>query len=201
MTRTFIFDLGNVIVPFDINIGLENVANVCDLSNEEIRERLFAGQFSQDYHSGKTSEQEFYESVQKSLNLRLNFEEFADAWNTIFSPEPIIPDEFIEKLSRKYRLIVLSDTNKLHFEFIRENYPVLRHFNDFVLSHEVGSQKPSPEIFDAAIEKAKCLPEECFYTDDNKTYTEKARDFGINAVQFISFDQFEEVLRSRRLVN
>ena len=116
-------------------------------------------------------------------------------------PEPLIPDEFVEKPSRKYRLIILSDTNKLHFEFIRENYSILSHFYDFVLSHEVGSQKPSPEIFEAAIKKAKCLPEECFYIDDNKTYTEKAREMGINAVQFISAEQFKEELQSRRLID
>lgn len=201
MIKTFIFDLGNVIVPFDIEIGIGNVSKICDLGNDEIREKLFGGKFSQDYHSGKISEKEFYKSVKKSLNLRISFEEFVDAWNSIFLPEPILTDELIGRLAQKYRLIILSDTNKLHFEFIKQKFSVLRHFDDFVLSHEVGAQKPSFQIFEVAIEKARCSPKECFYTDDNKNYVEKARELGINAVQFISAEQLEADLQSRDLLN
>ena len=72
--KTFIFDLGNVIVPFDINIGIEKAAAFSDSSDDEIREKFFSGKFNQDYHSGKISEEEFYKSIKKSLDLRISFE-------------------------------------------------------------------------------------------------------------------------------
>lgn len=201
MIKTIIFDLGNVIIPFDINTGVENAAKFSDSSDDEIREKFFDGKLSQDYHSGKISEDKFYESVKKSLDLRMSFQQFVDAWNSIFLSETILPDGLLEKLAQKHRLIILSDTNKLHFEFIKQNFSIMRHFDDFVLSHKVGFQKPSTEIFEAAIEKARCLPEECFYTDDKKLYIEKAKEFGIDAVQFISIEQFESELKKRRLIH
>ena len=80
---------------------------------------------------------------------------------------------------------------------IRETYPLLRHFHEFVLSYEVKAMKPARAIYQAAIARAGCLPEECFFTDAIPAYVEAARREGIDAVQFQSREQIEEELRAR----
>ncbi len=200
MIKTFIFDLGKVIVPFELDNKMKILEAVCDFSPADIREKIFASQEVRLFERGAISPEEFFDFLKTLLNLRMNFEEFVRAWNSIFSLEPILSEDLIERLSRKYWLIILSDTNKLHFEFIREKFPILRHFDDFVLSYEVGFIKPAPEIFQAAVEKAGCLPEECFFTDDREINIEGAKKFGINAVQFISAEQFEQELEKRDLL-
>ena len=60
--------------------------------------------------------------------------------------------------------------------------------------------KPQPEIFQAAVELAGCLPGECFYTDDIAAYIEAARRMGIDAVQFESRAQLEGEMRGRGIV-
>lgn len=201
MIKTFIFDLGKVIVPYEINRGLESFANCCDLSSAEIGGKFFGSDESRLFETGKISTVEFFEAVRRKLYLKMNFEEFADAWNSIFLLEPIIPQDFVRQLAEKYRLIILSDTNELHISFIKKNFSVLRYFDEFVVSYEVGHFKPAKEMFQVAVEKAECLPEECFFTDDKKENIDKAREFGINAVQFVSFDQFEAELRKRQLID
>ena len=57
--------------------------------------------------------------------------------------------------------------------------------------------KPSPKIFQEAIDHAHCQPEECFFTDDIPAYVEAARCQGIDAVQFENRFQIEQELRSR----
>ena len=200
MIKTFIFDLGKVIVPFELDNEMKILEAVCDFPHLEIKEKIFASNEVLLFEKGKISPEEFFDFLKNLLNLRMNFEEFVQAWNSIFSLEPILSENLIERLSKKYRLIILSDTNKLHFEFIREKFPILRHFDDFVVSYEVGFLKPAPEIFQAAVEKAKCLPEECFFTDDREINIEGAKKFGINALQFISAGQFEKELIKRNLL-
>ena len=100
-------------------------------------------------------------------------------------------------LSRRYRLLPLSNTNAIHFEMIRKNYPLLRHFHDLILSYEVKAMKPRPEIYQAAVARAGCRPEECFYTDDIAAYVEGAKRLGIDAVQFQSAGQLQEELSAR----
>jgi putative hydrolase of the HAD superfamily len=73
----------------------------------------------------------------------------------------------------------------------------MRHFDDTILSHEVGAMKPEPKIYEAAIEAARCRPEECFFTDDMPAFVEGARQHGIDAVQFTGLPQLENELRAR----
>ncbi len=94
-------------------------------------------------------------------------------------------------------MLVLSNTNAIHFPMVAKLYPILQHFDHYVLSYEVGAMKPSPQIYQEALRHAQCKPEECFFTDDIPAYVEAARREGIDAVQFQSAEQIERELRSR----
>ena len=81
---------------------------------------------------------------------------------------------------------------------LRENYGhLLRHFHHLILSYEIGAMKPQPAIYRAALQRAECLPSECFYTDDIAPYVEAARHMGIDAVRFESREQIEKEMRDR----
>jgi putative hydrolase of the HAD superfamily len=137
------------------------------------------------------------QQVSAALNLHCTYEEFCGIWSSIFLPETLIPEDLLRGIASRYRLVLLSNTNAIHFEMIRENYPLLRHFHALVLSYEVGAMKPSPLFYAKAVEAAGCLPEECFFTDDIPEYVEGARRYGIDAVQFQSAAQIEGELRRR----
>jgi putative hydrolase of the HAD superfamily len=111
--------------------------------------------------------------------------------------EILVPESMLENLAARYRLLLLSNTNAIHFESLRETHLMLRHFHHLVLSYEVKAMKPQPEIFHSAIALAECRPEECFYTDDIGEYVEAARKLGIDAVQFQSLDQLQGELTAR----
>jgi putative hydrolase of the HAD superfamily len=192
MIKTFIFDLGRVLVPFDHDRGLQILEKHCGFSIDDMRRKIFASEELDLYQSGKISSEEFFAAIKTILSLRMVFEEFVDVWNSSFIFTPIIDDSIIENLAQRFRLLILSDTNELHFNFIRQRFPVLRHFDDFILSYEVGCLKPSEEIFRIAVERAQCLPAECIFTDDLLGNVEGARKIGINAIQFFSADQFQK---------
>ena len=80
---------------------------------------------------------------------------------------------------------------------IRENYPLIKHFDEYILSYEVGALKPSPRIYEEAIARAGCEARECFFTDDIPEYVAGARKAGIDAVQFESASQIERELLKR----
>ena len=60
--------------------------------------------------------------------------------------------------------------------------------------------KPDRAIFQAAVERAGCRPEECFFTDDIAAYVEGARSLGIDAVQFESREQLEREMEARGMM-
>lgn len=200
MIKTFIFDLGNVIVSFDHNKTAERLASFCEHASDIVFGKAITSPLVQEYNLGKITSTEFFEAVSRELGLQMDFRAFSEAWNCTFAPEPLVSEQFVKTLADKYKLLLLSDTNELHFDYIRERFPALYHFDDFVLSHKAGAVKPSAEIFQAVVKIADCAPEECFFIDDLEINVEGARKFGINALQFVSQAQIEKELKTLGLI-
>ena len=197
MLKTLIFDMGKVIIPFDFKRGYDRMAPLCSYSPTEIPERLRTCDLVYRFESGVVEPETFVKELCGILDLNCSFEEFRDIWGAIFLPETLIPEQMIASLRERYRLLVLSNTNALHFPLVQDAYPILGLFHDHILSFRVGAMKPSPKIYQAASDAAGCKPEECFFTDDIPAYVEAARQHGIDAVQFESSEQIQRELRSR----
>jgi len=200
LIKTIIFDLGNVLVPFDFKRAYAKMERLCPYAVSEIPPRLRTTDLVQRYETGKISTPDFIEQLTRILELRVTHDEFRELWSCIFLPATLVPESLLAGLKRKYRMLLLSNTNDLHFSMVQSNYPLLRHFHEFVLSHEVGAAKPSARIYEAALEKAACRPEECFFTDDILPFVEGARRAGIDAVQFQTAAQLEADLLARGVI-
>lgn len=196
MYKAVIFDLGRVLVNFDFKRGYRALEGLCPYAAAEIPLRLSTGNLVEQFESGLIEPHDFVAQFSEVLDLKIEYEQFCAIWSSIFT-EPLVPEEMLVGLAKRYRLLLLSNTNAIHFEMLREAYPMLRHFHDLILSYEVKAMKPRPEIFQAAIAKAGCRPEECFYTDDIAAFIAAARTLGIDAVQFESVSQLERELKSR----
>jgi FMN phosphatase YigB (HAD superfamily) len=84
------------------------------------------------------------------------------------------------------RLVLLSNTCRPHFEFVKRAHPdLLAPFDAFALSYEVGAIKPEEAIFRRAVQFAQVAPSRCFYTDDIESYITAAGDLGIDAEPFV----------------
>lgn len=194
--KAVIFDLGKVLVPFDFMLGYRELERHCPYPVAEIRKRIADTRLVEFLEKGLIAPRDFVAQLSQTLDLRIGYEEFCRIWSCIFTGQ-LIPDPVLESLAARYRLVLLSNTNEIHFQMIRENYTLLRHFHDLVLSYEVHAMKPEPAIFRVAVEKAGCRPEECFYTDDIASYVEAAKGEGLDAVQFESPEQIKREMNAR----
>ena len=138
------------------------------------------------FEKGEIEAEEFVRKFSAALKVNVTYQEFCDWWSSVFLPETLVSEGFLEDLRRRHRLLALSNTNAIHFAMVQEAYPLLRHFDGFVLSHEVGAAKPEAKIYRQAIARAECSAEECFFTDDLAVNIEAALAHGMDAVQFFS---------------
>ncbi len=197
MIRAVLLDLGKVIVPFDFDRAWRRVEALGGLSAVRIQENPAAVRLIQEFECGAISVPNFVKEMSIICRIEVQFDLFSELWNSIFLPKTLLSAELVEGLGARNPLILLSNTNPLHFEFLRANYPLLMHFHHYTLSFEAGAMKPSPEIYRRAVAAAGCRPEECFFTDDIPAYVQGARDFGIDAVQFTGQEQLERELLLR----
>jgi FMN phosphatase YigB (HAD superfamily) len=197
--RAILFDLGRVLVNFDFQHVYRKLELICPHPAAEIPRRLAESRLAERYETGLIESRDFHAELTKILRFNVEFDAFCALFCEIFT-EILVPESLVERLATRYRLVLLSNTNAIHFAMVRQTYPILRHFHDFCLSYEVKAMKPDPAIYRAAVEKARCLPEECFYTDDIAAYVEGAQRFGIDAVQFESAEQLQREMRARGIL-
>jgi putative hydrolase of the HAD superfamily len=196
MHKAVIFDLGKVLVQFDFERGYRALEAFCPYPAAEMPARIATTDLVTRFETGLVEPRDFFEQFSRLLDLRLDYPRFREIWCGVFT-ETLLPESTLAGLARRYRLLLLSNTNAIHFEAMREHYPSLGHFHDFILSYEVRRMKPDPEIFRLAVARAGCSPQECFYTDDIAAYTAAARKQGIDAVTFESASQIERELAAR----
>jgi len=190
-----LFDLGKVILNFDLTIISSKLAALSENSEADIAYYIFENGLSRAFERGNLNPEEFFEAVRKQLNLTISFERFAPIWNEIFTPLPGM-EQLVNILKATHRVGLLSNTNKLHFEYVANTYPVVQGM-DWHLSYKMHTAKPDPEIYNKVIQFYNINPKEIFFTDDIARNVEGAINAGMQAVQFHSVGQLKEELAHR----
>jgi putative hydrolase of the HAD superfamily len=197
--KVILYDLGNVILPFNHYQIAEKLSRLSQKSEDRDPQEIFSYLFdfqkgvANRFDVGQVSPQEFFESIKEYLGLSISFEEFIPIWTDIFS-ENVEVSQIILSQKGRWRLGLLSNTDPLHFNYILSKFPVVRAFDKWILSYEVGFQKPAVEIFRVAIAWSSVDPQKILFIDDVKTHVEVAVSLGIQAIHFVSAEQLKREL-------
>jgi len=190
MIKLFVFDLGNVILPFEHHQIADKLYATSVIKDhctpDEIFRFLFDNQkgFINDYETGRLSTRGFFEGVKRKYKLDLEQDAFKDIWNHIFREDPAVSEVILYLKSKGFPILLLSNTNEMHFSYIMEEYPIIHHFDEWILSFEAGAKKPHQKIYDMIFERRSLERHEAFYIDDVPEYIEAAAGYGIPGVVF-----------------
>ncbi|MDH7448253.1 HAD family hydrolase [Aquimarina sp. 2201CG14-23] len=180
MIKTIIFDFG------DVFINLDKTATQKELSKLGLR--IISKEtesINESYETGKITTNEFISYYQRLLP-NISKKQITNIWNAILKDFPEHRLEFLLKLAneKKYQLILLSNTNELHINWIKENisfYTIFKScFDAFYLSHEINLRKPNIDIFQFVLDNHKINPSETLFIDDTAVNTNAAKQLGIN---------------------
>ncbi|MFZ2800321.1 MAG: Alpha-D-glucose-1-phosphate phosphatase YihX [Deltaproteobacteria bacterium ADurb.Bin135] len=201
MIKLFVFDLGNVILPFEhrqIAVKLHEKSTEKEaFTPEQLFDVMFDLQngLINPYEEGLMSSAEFLSNLKRQFRLDIDMNAFSNIWNPIFRDDPEVNKVIFYLKEKRYPLFLLSNTNELHFSYIMENYPIVHWFDEWLLSFEVGAKKPKQRIYDAIFEKMDVKPNEVFYVDDISKYVETAQQLGLNGVVFRSAAQLWDFIQ------
>lgn len=181
MIQAIIFDFGNVFIDLDIEGALRKTKNL--IPYDKYSSSLV--NINHSYEMGLISTEEFI-AAYLDYFPNLTKIEVMNIWNFMLKDFPKYRLEFLKrlKLSNLYQLILLSNTNELHINWIREHVPFYNEFKNcfdsFYLSHEIHLRKPNRDIFEYVLSENNLNPSECFFIDDSKDNIETAHNIGLN---------------------
>lgn len=184
MTRCIVFDFGNVIALFDHMVACQRLASLSRRPRDpqDVYERIFTTSLEEDYDCGRLSTAAFVEGLRRDLQLEASDEAIAHAWCDIFTANPAVEEVIVREKRRGTRLVLASNTNELHFEwFSRQFEPVLRLFDELVLSFRVGARKPDVRFFEACIRASGRAADQIIYLDDRPDYVAAGSALGMRA--------------------
>jgi putative hydrolase of the HAD superfamily len=84
----------------------------------------------------------------------------------VWAPYNFVEEELIKLSSEGYNLGVISNWDKTALPILEKN-KLAPLFKDIIISSDVGCEKPDPEIFNIALERASVSASDCLYVGDN----------------------------------
>lgn len=180
MINAIIFDFGDIFINLEKEKSIEEFKKLgLNGPNEELiaKNDLF--------EKGQITELQFIESFQKFIP-NASLEEIIKAWNLIIGDFPLYRLEFLQMLSTRYRLFLLTNTDSIHINRFEHKVGMsfytdfYRCFEKVYYSYEMGMRKPQPEIFTTILNKHDLSPKRTLFVDDKKDNTDAAEALGIH---------------------
>jgi len=180
MINTIIFDFGDVFINLDKEASKAEFKKLgLDGPNEEL---IACNDL---FEKGQISELQFIETFFKFIP-NATIEQVRHAWNASIGDFPLYRLEFLQMLSTKYRLFLLTNTDSIHISRF-EHKTGMSFYSDFYrcfekvyFSYEMAMRKPDPEIFNALLRNHDLSPKKTLFVDDKKKNTEIAESLGLH---------------------
>ena len=187
--KNIFFDLGGVLVNLDREKCLNEFQKIGVRKVEEQIENSFTRGLFRQLEVGTITPEEFRNEIRQMTDKQVTDSEIDYAWNSFLLYIPCSKLELLLRLRKNYRVFMLSNTNKIHFDYMVSNhfkakpgFSIDDYFEKCYLSYELHLSKPDKAIFEAIIKDSGALPQESLFLDDNRQNVEAARELGIRSL-------------------
>ena len=181
-TKTFLFDIGRVLLDFDFESSLMRlIPRGIDKPHERIKQVL---QYKDVLECGRTSPANFAGWALRTLESEASPEQFYQTWRQIFTVNELMWHCVRKLANNNHPLILISNINAIHCPWIFTTYPEFSYFEHKILSFEVGILKPEPAIYQYAINQYGLDPTATIYIDDQPQNIAAGQKFGFQCWQY-----------------
>jgi glucose-1-phosphatase len=175
------FDIGNVLLSYDAKRAARRIAWELRRHPLKVLKTLWAGGLVDAVERGSIPPDQLYALFRTELGYEGTFAGFRRMWCDNFALHRRNA-ALLKELAAFHKVYLLSNTNALHYEFIRANYKFPGHVHGAVLSYELGLRKPEAAIYKAALRMAKASPKDAVFIDDLEENVDGARKVGMTGI-------------------
>lgn len=180
MIDTIIFDFGDIFINLDKQATIDGLKHLGLSSwNEDL------DQLNISFEKGHISRDAFLLGIQKQIP-NATIDDILMAWNAVLLDFPLYRLEFLQLLSKKFRLFLLSNTDAIHIDHFEQREGASFYgdfyqcFEKVYFSYEMGMRKPDAEIYTTLINRHELAPKRTLFVDDKKDNTDAAKALGLH---------------------
>ncbi len=205
MIKAFVFDIGDCIEP-STNIKISSLRwlkKKNQLPNKFVKTYIELDKYHEPHMFHAQGEPKIMRMTLKKLKSKANAKVLSRLMNKAYwkilksyylkdnkGKEFIRAAKYLKK--RNYKIGIISDNSlnaKVLYFDLWNNFGLK--FNSFVVSEDVGSEKPSKKPFQASISELKVNPNEAIYFGNNLKRDSIAKRYGWNFVWVYGFDKIK----------
>jgi len=198
--KNIIFDFGGVICNIDFEksyrafteLGFKNLDN---LFSKKSQTAIF-----DDFEKGKINPADFRKEIYNITKIDISDKIFDEAWNAMILNIPNARVNLLKKLKTKHRIFLLSNTNRIHYDYYLKNFQNEYGFKNFselfekaYFSFFIAMKKPDIEIFDFVINENQLKPTETIFIDDSLQHIEAATLVGLQSYHLKNNEDITEL--------
>ena len=196
-----IFDLGGVIMNIDVDRALNSFAAQSSISGPEINWQSHLPGFFHLFEMGKISEADFRDNLREVLGKNLEDDVLDHCWNQLLLDIPNHRLDHLTTLRKKYKMVLLSNTNSIHTRIIHSRLKLASGAPDFqsyfdrvYYSYQMNLAKPDPRIFEVVLKDNNFQAETTILVDDNGDNIRSAAHMGLQVYQVSQPDAWVDFL-------
>jgi putative hydrolase of the HAD superfamily len=198
--KNIVFDLGAVLLNIDYNKTATAFRDLGYSDFEKMYSQFKANDIFDNLEMGHISEIDFYNYMLSAGNGKITQSEVTGAWNAMLLDFRKESFEFLNQLSRRYKLFLLSNTNAIHktafdlsFKQQMLDLSLDSFFTKAYYSNLVGMRKPNENIFRFVLEDAGIIAEETLFIDDLFKNIETAAKLGFRTHLLLPGQKIEDL--------
>lgn len=189
--KNIIFDLGDVIININASLTIHAFQQLLQEVYPAMEKELHSKKIVEKFEKGIYSTADFISFLKKHLPT-LTSATIINAFNAMLLDIPEERITLIKKLSKSYRVFLLSNTNEIHLDFINQYVSkkfglkyIATIFEKTYYSHEMGLRKPNPAIFKLILADKNLNAEETLFIDDSEEHIITAKQLNLKTYHLI----------------
>lgn len=170
MVKVILFDFWGTLVENGVWSPMKQVKNILriDLPFSDYVVRMETAMMTSTFHQLKDA---FY-AVSEEFQLRpypRQIDMLVGMWNKSWMLAKPYPEteEVLEELSKKYKLVLVSNTDCFSAGNVVKKFGLERYFSRIFWSYEVGLIKTNPQMFKQVMEELEVTPEDVVMVGDS----------------------------------
>ena len=182
MKKNLIFDVGGVLIGYRWKEMFTDDFGLSDSEAEDLGHKIFDDPIWPDFDRGLVEIDALVEHYctlhpEDEHNIKRMFYEN----DKMATEREAVWDQIAELKKKGYSIYILSNYSEYLFRKHTAHLPFRGLLDGGIVSYEIGSIKPEPEIYRQVLDKYSLNPSECIFYDDLERNVEAARKLGIES--------------------